>query len=74
VLASIRADDNLRAIPVVVLSSADSQQDVLRSYELHANCHITKPVIFKDFVEIINRVSSFWFSVVVLPARQVPAA
>ena len=68
-LAEIKSDDALKTIPVVVLTSSPIEQDVLRAYNLRANCYITKPVEFEQFVRIISSIESFWFSVVVLPPR-----
>lgn len=67
VLAEIDADDNLCRIPVVVLTSSESEQDIARSYELSANAYLTKPVDFDGFIEIVNRLEDFWFQVVKLP-------
>ena len=68
VLTSIKADATLRFIPVVILTSSDSEADVLNSYDLGANCYVTKPVGFGAFREIIHAVESFWFSTARLPA------
>lgn len=68
-LAQIKRDENLKAIPVVVLTTSDSSQDVLQSYGLQANCFITKPVDLKQFVDVIQTIESFWFSVVKLPSQ-----
>lgn len=67
VLAEIRKQPDLRRIPVVVLTSSDAEQDVLRSYELGANCYVTKPVGLKEFQAIVRSVEDFWFTVVKLP-------
>jgi two-component system response regulator len=69
VLAAIKADGDLKSIPVVVLTSSLSDMDVARSYNLHASCYITKPIDFEEFVKVVSRIESFWFSVVVLPSR-----
>ncbi len=69
VLAEIKADPALRNIPVVVLTTSKSEQDVLQSYELHANCYIVKPVGFKNFVEAIKSIKNYWFSLVTLPSE-----
>ncbi len=68
VLAEIKDDPNLRVIPVVVLTSSKAETDILRSYDLHANCYISKPVDFDKFIEIVRQVSSFWFQIVRLPS------
>jgi CheY-like chemotaxis protein len=69
VLKEIREDSNLTDIPVVVLTTSNDERDVLKSYKLHANCYITKPVDFNKFIEIVNSIESFWFGVVTLPPR-----
>ena len=69
VLAEIKADEDLRVIPVVVLTTSKSEEDVLRSYKLHANCYITKPVDFSSFAEAVVSLENFWFAVVTLPPR-----
>lgn len=66
-LAQIKQDESLKTIPVVVLTTSDSDQDILQSYDLQANCFITKPVDLKQFVDVISAVENFWFSVVKLP-------
>ncbi len=67
VLAEIKRHPQLRAIPVVVLTSSDAEQDIARSYELGANCYVTKPVGLEAFQSIVRAVEGFWFSVVKLP-------
>lgn len=67
VLAEIKADDDLKVIPVVVLTTSNAEVDVLRSYKLHANCYITKPVNFDSFAAAIASLEHFWFAVVTLP-------
>jgi len=69
VLAEIKADTDLRAIPVVVLSTSRAEPDVLRAYQLNANCYITKPVGFEQFVEVVRAIESFWLSAVTFPHR-----
>ncbi len=68
VLADIKADDNLKRIPVVVLTTSQDEQDVLKSYNLHANCYITKPVDLDQFVRVVRSIEDFWLGIVVLPA------
>ena len=68
-LEELRADDELRRIPVVVLTSSESEADIARSYELNANAYLTKPVDFDGFVEIVNRLENFWFQVVKFPEK-----
>ena len=67
VLADIKADDNLKRIPVVVLTTSQDEQDVLKSYNLHANCYITKPVDLDQFVRVVRSIEDFWLGIVVLP-------
>jgi CheY-like chemotaxis protein len=69
VLAEIKADERLKSIPIVVLTTSRAEQDVLRAYNLHANCYITKPVDFEQFLEVIRSIESFWLFVVTLPTR-----
>lgn len=67
VLAQIKQDDQLRRIPVVVLTSSDVERDIALSYEHGANAYITKPVDFEGFVRVVNAVEHFWFTIVRLP-------
>jgi chemotaxis family two-component system response regulator Rcp1 len=67
VLAVIKADDHLKTIPVVVLTTSRADQDILRSYQLNANCYITKPVDFNQFLEVVRSIEAFWLFVVTLP-------
>jgi len=67
VLAEIKADEQLRRIPVVVLTTSDAEQDILKTYELHANCYITKPVNLEQFSAVVKALAEFWFSIVKLP-------
>jgi two-component system, chemotaxis family, response regulator Rcp1 len=67
VLAEIKADEGLRRIPVVVLTTSSSEQDILRSYDLHANCYITKPVDLEQFIEVVKGIEDFWLTIVKLP-------
>lgn len=67
VLIEIRADDRLQRIPVVVLTTSEAEEDILRAYNLHANCYITKPVDFNQFVKIVQSIEDFWFTIVQLP-------
>ena len=70
VLAEIKADNDLKVIPVVVLTTSNAEADVLRSYRLHANCYITKPVDFNSFAAAIASLEYFWFAVVTLPPEE----
>ncbi len=67
VLADIKSDPNLKRIPVVVLTTSDAEEDVLKSYDLHANCYITKPIDLGQFAKVVKSIENFWFSIVVLP-------
>jgi chemotaxis family two-component system response regulator Rcp1 len=66
-LAEIKMDPNLRRIPVVILTTSKSEEDILMSYDLHANCFITKPVDLDQFIKVIKSVEEFWFTIVRLP-------
>lgn len=70
VLAEIKSEDNLKLIPVVILTTSDADQDILKSYALHANCFITKPVDLDQFIHIIRQLELFWFTIVQLPGRK----
>lgn len=67
VLQEIKADNDLKRIPVVVLTTSDDERDILSTYDLHANCYITKPVNLNRFIEIVKSIEGFWFSIVKLP-------
>ena len=67
VLAEIKQDESLRRIPVVILTTSQAEQDVLRSYDLHANCYITKPLDLDQFMDVIHTVEGFWLTIVKLP-------
>ncbi len=66
VLAEIKAEEDLKRIPVVVLTTSNAEKDVLRTYDLHANCYIIKPVDFSQFITVIKTIEDFWFNVVKL--------
>jgi CheY-like chemotaxis protein len=68
VLAQIKTDARLKRIPVVVLTSSDAEQDILRSYDLHANCYVTKPVDLEQFIKVIKIIEEFWLTIVKLPS------
>ena len=68
VLAEIKQDPELKIIPVVVLTTSEAEQDILRTYELHANCYITKPVDINRFIEVVKSIQNFWFTIVKLPS------
>jgi two-component system response regulator len=67
VLAEIKTDENLKRIPVVVLTTSQAEEDILKAYNLAANCYITKPVDFDQFVRIVQSIENFWFAIVKLP-------
>jgi CheY-like chemotaxis protein len=67
VLAEIKADDKLKRIPVVVLTTSQDEQDVFRSYNLHANCYVTKPVDLEQFMTVVKSIEDFWLGIVMLP-------
>lgn len=69
VLAELKDDEDLKIIPVVVLTTSQAEEDVLKSYNLHANCYVAKPVDFTKFVEVVHSIEHFWFNVVTLPLR-----
>lgn len=70
VLAEIKADEDLRIIPVIVLTTSSAEADIVRSYKLHANCYIAKPVDFASFADAVAGIETFWFAVVTLPPAQ----
>jgi CheY-like chemotaxis protein len=67
VLAEIKDDESLRQIPVVVLTTSKAEEDIIRSYELYANCYITKPVDFEQFITVVRSIENFWLCLVRLP-------
>ena len=67
VLAEIRQIPELKRIPVVILSTSDSERDILKSYDLHANCFVTKPVGLDEFIKIVMSIENFWLSIVKIP-------
>jgi two-component system, chemotaxis family, response regulator Rcp1 len=69
VLAEIKADPQLRRIPVVILTTSQADQDILHSYDLGANCYITKPVDLSQLTAVVQAIENFWFTVVKLPPR-----
>jgi len=69
VLKEIKTDEDLKRIPVVILTTSKSEEDVLRAYGLHANCYITKPLDLKQFVKVTKAVQDFWLTIVKLPPK-----
>jgi chemotaxis family two-component system response regulator Rcp1 len=67
VLAEIKADDRLKRIPVVVLTTSEAEEDVLKVYNLNANCYITKPVDLEQFIKVVKTIEDFWLTIVKLP-------
>ncbi len=67
VLAEIKSDDDLKRIPVVILTSSRDEEDILKSYNLHANCYITKPMDLNQFIKVVKSIEDFWFTIVKLP-------
>ena len=67
VLAEIKTDEQLRRIPVVILTTSSAEQDILEMYDLHANCFITKPVNLDQFTTVVKAIEEFWFTIVKLP-------
>jgi CheY-like chemotaxis protein len=67
VLAEIKADHNLKRIPVVVLTSSKAEEDIIKSYDLHANCYVTKPVGLEQFLSVVRSIEEFWLTIVKLP-------
>lgn len=67
VLAEIKADEKLKRIPVVVLTTSQDEQDVFKSYNLHANCYVTKPVDLEQFMTVVKSIEDFWLGIVMLP-------
>ena len=68
VLSEIKADENLRRIPVVILTTSQAEEDILRAYHLNANCYITKPVDLEQFMKVVKTIEDFWLTIVKLPA------
>ncbi|GHD14338.1 response regulator [Halioglobus japonicus] len=73
ILAQVKADENLRCIPIIVLSSSEASRDIQETYQLHANCFITKPVQLQDFLNVIQMIETFWINIVALPRADQPA-
>ena len=72
VLKEIKSDPNLMTIPVVVLTTSGAEADIVKSYQLHANCYITKPVDLEQFIKVVKAIDDFWLTVVKLPPDKVP--
>lgn len=72
VLREIKTDDALKRIPVVVLTTSNAEQDIMKSYNLHVNCYINKPVDFEKFFDIIQKIEEFWLTTAILPTMVRP--
>jgi chemotaxis family two-component system response regulator Rcp1 len=72
VLAEIKADPALKRIPVVILTSSKAEEDIVKSYNLYANCYVTKPVDLEQFVKVVKSIEDFWLMIVRLPQRKTP--
>ncbi len=70
VLAEIKSDNELKRIPVVILTTSQAEEDVLKTYNLHANCYITKPIDLNQFLHVVRSIEDFWLSIVVLPPKE----
>jgi len=70
VLEEVKTDPDLKRIPVVVLTTSKAEQDIMKSYELHANCFITKPVDFNKFMDVVKAIEAFWLTIVKLPPNE----
>jgi two-component system, chemotaxis family, response regulator Rcp1 len=70
VLAEIKQHENLKRIPVVILTTSTSEADILKTYNLHANCYIVKPLNLDEFIRVVRSIESFWLSIVKLPSGE----
>ena len=69
VLAEVKSDEGLKTIPVVILTTSQAEEDILRSYQLQANCYVTKPVKLSEFIKVVQSIDNFWLSIVELPPQ-----
>ncbi|TAN42289.1 MAG: response regulator [Nitrospirae bacterium] len=67
VLAEIKSDENLKRIPIVVLTTSKAEEDILKTYDLHANCYIVKPIDLQQFLQVVRAIENFWLTIVSLP-------
>ena len=67
VLAEVKSDDDLKRIPVVVMTISEAERDIIKSYNLHVNCYVTKPIDFKGFIKVVKSIEDFWLTIVKLP-------
>ena len=70
VLAEIKTDLDLKKIPVVIMTISQAEEDILKSYSLHANCFVTKPIDLNQFIKVVKSIEEFWFSIVKLPPKE----
>lgn len=70
VLAEIKADPDLKRIPVVMLTISKAEEDIIRAYDLHVNCYITKPINLDQFIKVVQSIEDFWLTIVKLPPKQ----
>ena len=70
VLAEVKADPDLKRIPVVILTTSRAEEDILKTYNLHANCFITKPIDLHQFIKVVQAIENFWFTIVKLPPKE----
>ena len=71
VLAEIKADEDLKHIPVIVLTTSKAEEDIFRAYDLHANCYITKPIDLDRFTKVVKSIEDFWLTIVKLPRSEI---
>ena len=69
VLKEVKADDDLKRIPIVVVTTSSAEQDIVKSYNLHANCYVTKPVDLAQFLDVVKSIEDFWLTIVKLPPK-----
>jgi CheY-like chemotaxis protein len=69
VLKEIKEDEQLKSIPVVILTTSKAEEDIVKSYSLHANCYVTKPLAIEQFITVVQAIETFWFTIVRLPPR-----
>ena len=67
VLAEIKSDDSLKRIPIVIMTTSQAEEDIIKTYNLHANCYITKPIDLNQFIKVVKSIEDFWFTIVKLP-------
>ena len=70
VLKIVKEDENLRSIPIVILTTSKAEEDIIKSYKLHANCYISKPLNLDKFMEVVSAIENFWISIVALPKKE----